>query len=491
MDTSKDTTLARISTLRGLFSTLFVVAVLYGLLITALLSSQWQNDFAQYVVGTSRFKSFYWVPSFFHGWITEGGTARTLASIAVAAINACVLTAVFGAIAFAGLAFFNYSREQVAAARAPTNVALTSDARQIIETPSASLAIFDYSGAAILRPAPEAHLWLRRIPLKPSFALSTPHDHLKLALLEVLEAHAEWTSGPQGHHAGVTIKPHSIRVAQMMLDRAPDDPLAPLIGLSHDLGKIMAYGLEKMPDGQMRWVKTSTTHDHLSAQIVRVLPEFQALPELERRVLIAVLSYAHGRDELPIGKILVPDNVDGDMRIRMLTEHIRVADGLTTRADHASAADEVQNQRAMEALRQSLPEAIMALNINRAIEPTARADGFTSLARGYVAVLEQHLRERLAPLLPEDVQMSLAIRANANPSQPHPALTPILETLRQMGWLIESYRDHTPKPPLFTVRSGSLTLKGTILLKRDAMELVFSDRLARWGDAQYPLRIQP
>lgn len=491
MTSVKDASLARIGLIRGLLSTVMVLGTIYSALLIVLFATTSQVAVAQYVIGETWFKSLYWVPSWANPYLAQSGGLRVAAAVAVAITNGFVVTAVFGITSFAVLAVINWTRVRAAYRARPEAVALSSSARQVIETPTCTLAIYDYSGQAIVQPAPEAHLWLRRVPLQPDFPIQTKIDRLKLALLEVLEAHADWTSGPSGHHAKVTIKPHSIAVAQMMIDRMPDDPLSPVIGLAHDLGKIIAYQRETAPDGSKTWVKTSRTHDHLSAHIVRVLPEFQAMDEVDRRILIAVLTYAHGRDEIPIGKIISPDNPDADMRIRILTRHIREADGITTRNDHASAAQAAEDDKVLAELRRTLPNALIALNINKSIDKSAKADGFSALARDYVAVLESHLREKLAPLLPEDLQAALAIRTPPQQRQTHPAMAPILKVLDELGWLMKSYRDMTPSPPLFAIQSGNLNLRDVILISREALEREYPDQVNRWGDAEFPLKIRP
>lgn len=490
MSTKRDGTLARIGLIRGLLSTTAVIAALYGVMTGLLLWSGYGAAFTQYVIGDTSLPSLYWIPEVSHAWMAGGGTSRTLVAIVLAALNATAVTAAFTLLAFGMRAAIDSGRARMAARNAPEIASATATSgRQILDTPTCTLAIYDYSGAAILHPAPEAHLWLQRTRLKADFAVDTPLDRLRLALLEVLERHKGWTSGPEGHHANVDIQAHSLKVATMMIERVPDDPLAPIIGLAHDLGKIIAYQRETSPSGEKVWVKASRSHDFLSAHMVRVLPEFQALDPMDRRILIAVLSYSHGRDELPIGSIMPNSTSEADTRIRTLTRNIRAADGITTRADQATAADAVLNPNVMTELARLLPNAVMALNINRSIDPAARSDGFTSMARNYVAVLEAHLREKLAPLLSEETQKELAIRTQPPGREAHPSLGPILLAFRQMGWLIESYRDLRPDPPLFRLQSGNVHLAPVLLLSREALSKNNPDRVAVWGDAEYVLRV--
>ncbi|TJY57290.1 hypothetical protein E4T66_17955 [Sinimarinibacterium sp. CAU 1509] len=492
MSTNKDASLARIGTARGFLSTVAMLGAIYALLTALLIWTDLGVAFTQYVLGSTRVPSFYWVPTLASELMQRGGHLRTGVAVGVALINAIGITALSGIVVFVARSGFDELREW--GSKLHTRAPATSDLKakpQVLQTPSCSLAIYDYSGNALLHPAPEAHLWLQRIPMTPAFAITSAVDQLRLALLETLEAHKDWTSGPEGHHANVGLRDHSLKVAAEMIERVPDDPLAPVIGLAHDLGKVIAYRRGKTPAGEPIWEKSSKTHDFLSAHMVRVLPEFQAMEDTEKRILMAVLTYSHGRDDLPIGAILRPDNPEGDARIRNLTRNIRAADGIATRSDQATAADAVHNEQVMEELRRVLPNAVLALNINKANDALARADGFTAMARNYVAVLETHLRDKLAPLLSETLQNELAIRTQPPGRGTHPSLVPILAAFRDMGWLLESYREMNPDPPLFRVQSGSIQVGPVILLSRAALFAEHPDAVLAWGDADYALRVRP
>lgn len=485
---NSEPSLARIGFIRGILASITVVVALYAVLALALRLLGLDTTVARYVLSDTSIPSLYILPPGAVDWLGRHDWTSTVAAVAIAGANG-LLFAISGAvITFVAYVAYARVRDYGRRRQTPDTQALAPNSgRQVIETPSCNLAIYDYAGGLIEQPAPEAHLWLQRTPLRPAHPLVTPEDHLLHALLEVLEAHADWSSDPEGHHANVTLKPHSKEVALRMHEALPDEPLALAIGIAHDLGKILAYHRVNGPNGTKVWEKTSNRHDHLSAQIVRVLPEYQALPDVERRIVNAVMAYAHDTHNKIVGTIV---NESADRRIQELIHALRVADGLTTRADQMSAAGTASDPKVLEALTSYLPEAIFACNINRALDEHADSDGYTQRIRSYVTVREDALREHLAPLLSEELQRALAIRARSAIGGVHPSIPTILAALEQMGWLLRRYRDLEPETGLFQVRSGPrTTLRRMILLDRQAMLAFAPERVERWGDAKYPLRV--
>ncbi|ULQ48437.1 hypothetical protein JN531_016800 (plasmid) [Flagellatimonas centrodinii] len=489
MATPQHTTIATISIWRGLFATAVVLITLYLMASISIAALGLDLAFARYVMSDGIIPSLYWVPKNVGGVLQEGGLTGAGASVLVAGLNAVLWTGGAGLasfVAWTAVLLFRASRQRSAGS---DYVALHElDTREVVDTPTCVLAIYDYSGSVIEEPAPEAHLWIKRAPLElegdPDMS---PPNVLQIALLEVLEAHADWSCDPAGHHAKVGLRDHSIAVAEKMVGLLPDEPLAPVVGLAHDLGKILAYQQEMGVEGKHIWVKVSRNHDHLSAHILRTIREFQALTSVDRRILSATMAYAHANNTPTVPII----NEEADNRVRALVHAIRVADGLTTREDQLSARDALADPAVHAELSAALPNAIFSCNVNKAFDEKAKSEGFTCAARSYVAVQESALRARLLDLLSEDVQNALAIRAKPLPRMPHPALTPIVTVLDELGLLMKSYRDLSPTPPLFTVRSGFVNVGPCLLLSRRALAERDGARLERFGDNPFALRIGP
>lgn len=130
---------------------------------------------------------------------------------------------------------------------------------------------------------------------------------------------------------------------KLVLDRmdpgyvfSPEDPLIPIIGLAHDLGKLRAW--QPGPDGALREVRED--HDRLSSQLLARMPEYWALNQSERRVLTSVISTYHR--ETCVSRSIDPDGQDDRVFTLMM---------LLIRADAVALAHEVKG--AVEALAKS------------------------------------------------------------------------------------------------------------------------------------------
>ncbi len=107
------------------------------------------------------------------------------------------------------------------------------------------------------------------------------------------------------------------RLAFKLIDQAykfdPKDPLIPLLGFAHDVGKLIAFNLGK--DGLVTQV--SKTHDKEGGLILTQMPEFWALEERDSQALNLAVSFYHRIWQ-------IPDWVDD--RTRALAELLIAAD---------------------------------------------------------------------------------------------------------------------------------------------------------------------
>jgi hypothetical protein len=152
-------------------------------------------------------------------------------------------------------------------------------------------------------------------------------DHLSLleAVAEVLEAHPLHPASIEpGGHGDRTLHDHSHYVAEFMLKGAPDfnykgvkggangngtgmeqldalyrfnpnDPMIPIIGLAHDIGKIECY--EVTYEGIA--IEKRSNHDWRGRFLLTCLPEFWKLAEIDRTTLLDVVGFYHHPWEIP------------------------------------------------------------------------------------------------------------------------------------------------------------------------------------------------
>ena len=174
------------------------------------------------------------------------------------------------------------------------------------------------------------------------------HAALLCTVMEIYQAHEKLPASPvPGGHGGATLMQHSRNVLATILNMAPSwrydghknkkgqivfplidatyrfdvtDPLIPIAGLAHDIGKITCY--RQRQDGLVEEVRPN--HDTEGGKILISLDEFWALPKGDRDTLNLALSFYHHINSLPLW---------ADDRTRALTELLITADIRTGMAE--------------------------------------------------------------------------------------------------------------------------------------------------------------
>ncbi len=174
------------------------------------------------------------------------------------------------------------------------------------------------------------------------------HAALMHAVMEIYLARALLPASPvPGGHGGATLKQHSLNVLATILNMAPSwrydghknkkgqivfplidgtfrfdasDPLVPIAGFAHDIGKITCY--RERLDGLVEEVRPY--HDTEGGKLLITLDAFWALPKADRDALNLSLSFYHHINSLPLW---------ADDRTRALTELLIAADIRTGMAE--------------------------------------------------------------------------------------------------------------------------------------------------------------
>lgn len=319
-------------------------------------------------------------------------------------------------------------------------------------------------------PVAEQYLRLDRREVKLARTSTSPIEKLEQAVLEILAAHSDHTADPAGHHASATLFRHSIDVAKLLQSRSQDQ-LARVTGLAHDFGKLVAYQRDARAPGG--WRVAVTAHDTMSANLIRLMPEYNALPEDEQRVLRYVLKYYHTPHLAP---------AQTPNRARILMQKLRFADGLVTGAEQKTATFKAGDKQALKQIADTLLEIIPNLNINK-YRTQFNAEGFTGAAYDYCAVMEHPLRTHLSThLQDEKLVQALALRHQRSNGTEHPAVPVIREALKFAGILVETYDGVTPENGRFEIKSGTVTFKDCFLLDRGKLERMYPDQIKAWGE---------
>jgi len=174
------------------------------------------------------------------------------------------------------------------------------------------------------------------------------HAALLHAVMEIYLARASLPASPvPGGHGGATLRQHSLNVLATILSMASSwrydghknkkgqivfplidgtyrfdatDPLIPIAGFAHDIGKITCY--RQRQDGLVEEVRPN--HDTEGGKLLITLEEFWALPKGDRDALNLALSFYHHINSLPLW---------ADDRTRALTELLITADIRTGMAE--------------------------------------------------------------------------------------------------------------------------------------------------------------
>jgi hypothetical protein len=150
------------------------------------------------------------------------------------------------------------------------------------------------------------------------------HVHLFLSLLRCL-THPDVVhlpAGYAGHHPGRSLLMHSLLVSYLCRREAdtfkptlpfglqplaadfaisPEDPLLPIVGLAHDIGKIKCF----IFDQQGQIVDIKHNHDSVGARLVSLLPGYwdPRIGHEDRRILQTTLAYYHHPSEVPVDRV--------------------------------------------------------------------------------------------------------------------------------------------------------------------------------------------
>ena len=152
----------------------------------------------------------------------------------------------------------------------------------------------------------------------------------------------------------------------------PDDPLAAIIGVAHDIGKIEAfiYENESSTEGQARIVGIHHEHDLTGARMLARMPEAWQIPDEDRRAIFLAIAHYHHPMELPLS----PDRRGVDDRTIALMELLIRTDFVTARIE----ADGV------EPTEQEYEERGGAVGASAAVDVTS-----TSLWSAFVELLSE------------------------------------------------------------------------------------------------------
>lgn len=333
------------------------------------------------------------------------------------------------------------------------------------------------SGVKDTSPFGQVYLRCDRMPIATSRAPATPLEKLQVAILELLKAHRNVPADISHHHADASLADHSIAISNKLVEHMSSkgwhEPLARLVGLAHDLDKLLAYQ-EKAPGV---WVKRkdATHHNHYSAYLVQQQPEFAKLDEDDRYTLTIVLRYYHHPS-------MVPKNASD--RIEHLISALRVVDGQVIQAEKAAGILNAQTgsetqQTVITALEKFL--AVADINGHRGGQNAA---GWTKEAFEYVIIPMSGLIERVGEFLPPQLARQLQLNVDSRNFN-HPAVPVFKDALIEMGLLMIKVKELETPTGMYDVRVGIKDWKACVLLDKDRIAEMLPVTVPKWGATQH------
>jgi len=275
---------SRVTSSSGLIALLSVLMAVIAGYSFYLLETHQALDFQAHMLSPSPFMV---KPGIVVELISSGGFVGTFVAVAVHAMHKILIVAIAFTLVMYGVGYWKKRRE----VQVQEQAAVSELKEQIFkaEIPGSQMLLslndnYDpLTGERILGIVdnePYSQRFFRidakRLTLKRQPA--TPFEHLQQEILEILAAHDDVPASIGNHHADASLAEHSKDVAKkvksVMHRIGKVDPLTTLVGLAHDLDKLVAY-----KKAGSSWVKNSkaTHHNTYSAYIVRNLPKLQAI----------------------------------------------------------------------------------------------------------------------------------------------------------------------------------------------------------------------
>ena len=302
----------------------------------------------------------FWWTVLFAWWLLDASTSLLEAwSASVSLLALCSM----GAFAGAGLAWYwvwtDKSRQRaLLQGESIRGLGCTIGELPIIaKEPARAVRMPDWSAMRVVSSSQQDD-WLRFFPdWFAKYGQTHPgHCALMQALLCVYEHHkALPATHVEGGHGGRSLLEHSVCAAYYMnrlarswkytglRDRRgkrvllplrdpsyrfnPDDPLAAIIGIAHDIGKIEAFIFDQKDP--TRIVGIHHEHDLTGARMLARMPEAWLIPDDDRRAIFLAIAHYHHPMELPLS----PDRRGIDDRTIALMELLIHTDFVTARVE--------------------------------------------------------------------------------------------------------------------------------------------------------------
>lgn len=148
---------------------------------------------------------------------------------------------------------------------------------------------------------------------------------------------------------------------------SPTDPLIPIVGLAHDLGKLLAYEVDKKgvikknrePRGNtLTDDDAGVIHDTLGPRVLTRLPEFWKLDPLDRPSLTTPIAHYHHPSKFPVNNMGMIANVRAAALMMLLIKADRTVSAVESGIDPTARNSADLGEEELEALYETFVQII-------------------------------------------------------------------------------------------------------------------------------------
>jgi len=303
--------------------------------------------------------------------------------------------------------------------------------------------------------------------------LPKEHQTIFTELVAYLHSHTNAYVG-EGHAS--TLLEHSINVLLELVEVDDDiikDPLTMLIALSHDIGKVISH--TKSSDDSS-WIRNGN-HDEFSGLIISTMPSFMKLSLEDRQILTLVLKYSHKKNKTPFMR-----TEKSQKRLEELQKVLSLSDQKATKKEKETILKKLDVNSVFEDIFSDT--LVSSRFMSKDTRAGVKVDAFRH-SKNQVFLVENRIREKfLSRMTPE--QQAVFNKGKRSKGNVSVVTQKLVAWLEKKGYLVSKHNEHVVKNGLWNVMSGTVLLKGMILIELPEDML----RLIPEGEPRYPLEIE-
>lgn len=325
-------------------------------------------------------------------------------------------------------------------------------------------------------------------------------DSLYKAGVKLLYNHKDWPAAVSEHHGGASLLEHSITTSQNLMDLTNNHRCAAVIGLFHDIGKILAYKNDSKwapvtPDNVfikllemlhlvspvMKKVKSfkliTKGHSHLSMLIIKSLPEFNEITKRDQALIEDVMLY--GASER------TPIRLMKNEEFLMFKRNLSFSDSSALRSEVEKAGKQVADGNRFKDVVALMWKTIETININDYLSKGTNA-GFTNQKHDVVMIPLSNILDEMKANASESISEALLLNVDYKDYKSRD-MSIIIKALDALEILVYDYHGIYSESAMFKMKSSSIVFEPVVLLKKKEIFEKNPKLEHLWGECKYTL----